>query len=71
MKGLARFALIWALTMLLTPYVNRWLNGLAARVPRNSFLEEMLGEVSGRYSAPFIRSVGETIGELVLGPRSR
>jgi hypothetical protein len=68
-KGLIRFALITALTMLLTPYVNRLFNQLAARAPKDSFLEDVLRELSDRYSSALIRSFGETLGELVLGSK--
>ena len=68
-KGLLRFALIWGLSMLLTPYLNRFLNQLAARAPRDSFLEDLLLELSRRYSTTLIRSFGETVGELVLGSK--
>ncbi len=69
LKGLLRFALIWAISMFLTPYLNRFLDRLAQRAPKNSFLEEMLLELSGRYSSTLIRSFGETLGELVLGSK--
>jgi hypothetical protein len=69
LKGLLRFALIWAISMLLTPYLNRFLDRLAKRVPQDSFLEELLLELSNRYSATLIRSFGETLGELVLGSK--
>ena len=68
-KGLIRFALIWAISMFLTPYLNRFLDRLAARVPKNSFLEEMLLELSSRYSATLIRAFGETLGELAFGSK--
>jgi hypothetical protein len=68
-KGLLRFALIWGLSMLLTPYVNRLFDRLASRAPRDSFLEEALLELSQRYSSTLIRSFGESLGELVLGSR--
>ena len=68
-KGLIRFALIWAISMLLTPYLNRFLDRLAARAPSGSFLEDALLELSGRYSSSLIRSFGETLGELFLGER--
>jgi len=68
-KGLIRFALITALTMLLTPYVNRLFDQLAARAPKDSLLEDVLHELSGRYSSALIRSFGETLGELVLGSK--
>jgi hypothetical protein len=66
-KGLLRFALIWGLSILLTPYVNRFLDRLAVRAPKGSFFEDVLLELSGRYSTTLIRSFGETLGELVLG----
>ena len=68
-KALIRFALITALTMLVTPYVNRWLDRLAERAPKGSFLEDALLELSDRYSSSLIRSLGETVGELVLGSK--
>jgi hypothetical protein len=70
-KGLIRFAVIWAISMYLTPYLNRWLLQLAARAPKNSFIEDMLVELSDQYSASIIRSVGETIGELFLGSKKQ
>ena len=70
-KGLIRFAVIWGLSMLLTPYVNRFFDRLAARAPRGSFFEAILLELSGNYSSSLIRSVGETVGELVLGAKKR
>jgi hypothetical protein len=66
-KGLLRLALVWGLTMLVTPHLERWLGQLVAKAPRDSLLEEFLEELSGRYSASLIRSFGETVGELVLG----
>ena len=69
-KGLLRFALIWALSMLLTPYVNRLFDRLAERAPSGSFLEDALLELSSRYSATLIRSFGESLGELVLGEKN-
>jgi hypothetical protein len=68
-KGLIRFAVIWGLSMLLTPYVNRLFDQLAARAPAGSFLEDLLLELSSRHSSGLIRSVGETIGELVFGTK--
>jgi len=68
-KALVRFALITALTMLLTPYVKRLFNQLAERAPKDSFLEDVLRELSDRYSSALIRAFGETLGELVLGSR--
>jgi hypothetical protein len=68
-KGLIRFALIWALSMFLTPYVNRFFDRVAARAPKDSFVEAMLFELSENYSAALIRSFGETLGELALGSK--
>jgi len=68
-KGLIRFALIWAISLLLTPYVNRLFDQLAARAPKGSFLEDALLELSGRYSSTLIRSFGETLGELEFGTK--
>jgi hypothetical protein len=68
-KGLLRFALIWGISMLLTPYLNRLFDRLAQQAPRGSFLEDALLELSDRYSSTLIRSFGETVGELVLGPK--
>jgi hypothetical protein len=68
-KALLRFALIWGISLLVTPYLNRFLLQLAARAPKNSFLEDMLVELSDQYSSSIIRSVGETLGELFLGAR--
>jgi len=65
-----RFALIWAISMFLTPYLNRFLDRIAERAPKNSFLQDILLELSERYSATLIRSFGETLGELVLGSKS-
>jgi hypothetical protein len=66
-KGLLRFALIWAISWFVTPYVNRFLDRLATRAPTGSFVEEMLLELSDSYSTALIRSFGEALGELVLG----
>jgi hypothetical protein len=68
-KGLIRFGIIYALTMLVTPYVDRWLRQLAARAPQDSFIEEVLQQLSTQYSASLIRSFGETVGELVFGSK--
>jgi hypothetical protein len=69
-KGLIRFGLIWVISLLLTPYVNRLFDRLAERAPKGSFLEDALLELSGRYSSALIRSFGESLGELVLGEKS-
>ncbi len=66
-----RFALIWAISMYLTPYLNRFLLQLASKAPKNSFIEDMLVELSDQYSSSIIRSFGETLGELVLGSKKQ
>ncbi len=71
MKGLARFALIWAVSLLLTPYLNRMFQALADRAPRGSLVEEVLRSLNAEYSTSLIRSLGKTMGEIVLGPASR
>ena len=68
-KGLLRFALIWGISILLTPYLNRLFDRLAERAPKGSFVKELLLELSDTYSTTLIRSFGETLGELVLGSR--
>ena len=68
-KGLLRFALVTILTMLVTPYVNRFFSQLAQRAPKNSFVEDLLIELSDQYSASLVRSVGETVSDLVLGSK--
>jgi hypothetical protein len=68
-KGLIRFALIWALSMFMTPYIDRWLSQLATRAPKDSFAQHMLFELSGQYSTSLVRSLGETVGELFLGSK--
>ncbi len=70
-KGLLRFALVWAVSMFLTPYLNRLFTRLAARAPRHSVVEDVLVELSDQYSASLIRSFGETVGELFLGAKKR
>ncbi|HET6317700.1 MAG TPA: hypothetical protein VFG86_14675 [Chloroflexota bacterium] len=68
-KGLLRFALVWAIAALLTPYLNRLLLQLADRVPRNSFVDDVLVELSDEYSTSIIRSFGETLGDLAFGSK--
>ena len=68
-KGLLRFALIWGISILLTPYLNRLFDRLAERAPKGSFVKEMLLELSESYSTTLIRAFGETLGELVLGSK--
>jgi len=71
LKGLIRFGVIWAISMFVTPYLNRWMMQLASRAPKNSFLEDTLRELSDQYSATIIRSFGETLGDLVLGSKKQ
>jgi hypothetical protein len=66
-KGLLRFALIWGISILLTPYLNRLFDRLAERAPAGSFAKELVLELSESYSTTLIRSFGETLGDLVLG----
>jgi hypothetical protein len=66
-KTLLRFALIWGLSLLLTPYVNRFFDRLAQRAPKGSFLEDALLELSDRYATSLINAFGQAVGELVLG----
>ena len=68
-KGLIRFALISVITMVVTPYVTRFLVQLAERAPEDSFLKDVLVEFSGQYSSSLVRSVGETLGELAFGSK--
>jgi hypothetical protein len=70
-KGLIRFGVIWAISLFLTPYLNRWLLQLAAKALKNSFVEEMLVELSDQYSSSIIRSLGETLGELAFGSKKQ
>ena len=70
-KGLIRIVLIWGLSMLLTPYVNRLFDRLAARAPKGSFLEDMLLELSSSYSSSLIQSVGQTASDLALGSKKK
>jgi hypothetical protein len=68
-KTLLRFALVWGISWLLTPYLNRLLDRLAAQAPSGSFLEDALLELSDRYSTGLIRAFGKALGELVLGSK--
>ena len=69
LKGLLRFVLITALSMLVAPQVSKLLDRLADRAPRGSLLEDALLEFSERYSSSLIRSFGEALGDLVLPSR--
>ena len=70
-KGLIRFGVIWAISMFLTPYLNRFFDRVASRAPKGSFIEDMALELSSNYSATLIRSFGETLAELVFGSKER
>ena len=63
--------MIWAISIFLTPYLNRFFLKLAARAPKDSFVEDMLHELSDQYSTSLIRSFGETVGELFLGSKKQ
>ena len=71
MKGLIRFAVIFAVSHLLAPKLDQLFRRLAARVPANTFARDVLDELSGRYSTTLIRSFGEAAGEIVFGPSSK
>ena len=71
MKGLLRFALIWAATMFLTPYLNRFFLRLASRAPQGSFIADLFDALAKQYSSTLIRSFGETAGEMFLGPSAK
>jgi hypothetical protein len=70
-RGVLRFALIWGLSLLLTPYVNRLFDKVAERAPKGGFLEEALLELSDRYASSLISAFGETVVELVLGSKKK
>ena len=70
-KGLLRFAVIWGLSMLLAPYLNRLFDRAAERAPNGSVWQAILLELSNNYSTTLIRSLGETVGELFLGSGSK
>jgi len=69
LKVLLRFVLIWGLSLLVTPYVDRWMSQLAHKAPKDSFLQDILFELSGQYPTGLIHSFGETVGELFLGSK--
>jgi hypothetical protein len=71
MKGPLRFALIWALSMFLTPYVERLFTRLTEMAPRNSILEEIFDDLRKQYSTTLVRSVGEGAGEFLFGPKHK
>ena len=68
-KGFVRVVLAWGLAILLAPYVSRLFDQLARRAPPGGIIEESLFEMSDRHSAGLVRAFGESIGDLVLGPR--
>jgi hypothetical protein len=70
-KGPVRFALIWGLSMLLTPYVNRLFTRLTEMTPRNSILGEVFEELSKKYSTTLVRSLGEGAGDVIFGPKTK
>ncbi len=66
-KTLIRFAVIWGISLLVTPYVNKVFDRLAERAPKDSFLQDALLELSDRYSSTLVTAFGETLGELLFG----
>jgi hypothetical protein len=68
-KTLLRFALVWAISYFLTPYLHRYLDRLAEQASKGSFFEALLLELSDSYSAALVRSLGEALGDLVLGSK--
>jgi hypothetical protein len=71
MKGPLRFALIWGLSLVLTPYVNRLFSRMIELTPSNSILEEIFHELRKKYSTTLVRSVGEGAGEIIFGPKTK
>jgi hypothetical protein len=71
MKGLIRFALIFAVSRLLAPKLDQVFQRVAARVPTNTFVRDVLDELSGHYSTSLIRSFGEAVGDVAFGPSSK
>jgi hypothetical protein len=69
LKGLFRFILVTALSMVVAPQVSRLLDRLADKAPKDSLLEDSLLEFSDRYSNGVIRAFGEALGDLVLPSR--
>jgi hypothetical protein len=68
-KFVLRLALVWGLTMLLRPHVQRMFKRLATEAPQGSFLEQTLTELGDRFSAGLLHTFGETLGDLVFGSR--
>jgi hypothetical protein len=69
MKGLLRYALIWAISMMLAPYVTRFFERMEARAPRGTMIESFFQALGQKYSASLVRSLGESAGEFVFGPK--
>lgn len=67
MKGILRFVLIWVLSMVLEPYLSRFMAQLSDRAPRGSFVGEVLDEMSGDFASGLVHSVGETVSDLFFG----
>jgi hypothetical protein len=60
-RGVLRIVLIWVLSRVAAPYVNRGFAQLAKLTPDGSFLEETLLELSTRSSAIFVAVVAEVL----------
>lgn len=71
MKGLIRFAVIFAVSRMLAPKLDQVFRRLAVRVPPNTVVRDVLDELSTRYSTTLIRSFGEAAGDMVFGPKSK
>jgi hypothetical protein len=71
MKGLIRFALIFGVSRMLAPRLDQLFRRLAVRVPPNTFVRDVLNELSTRYSTTLIRSFGEAAGDMAFGPKSK
>ncbi len=67
-KGLLRFAIIWGVSMLLTPYLNRFFESLASRTASIGFLRETFEALRTEYLSTLIRSFGESMGDMAFGP---
>lgn len=67
MKGILRFALVSLLAMVLTPQLSRVFDQLAQRVPADGFWRELLTELSDKYAGTIVKSLGQAVGDIVLG----
>jgi hypothetical protein len=66
-QGTDPFVGMWVLSMFATPY-----GPLLWSLPRGTsrgFIEEVLVELSDRYSTRIVHALGETVGDPVLGSK--